>query len=184
MTSEWIAAAAAVAAAIVGPLSSVIVASRQNRAAAMVARRQISASLISGNRQAWINNLRDAIAEFQAVLYQLGFRGAHSYDRAKDDEWTQKAMHLRSRVALFINPVEAVHGELLLQMDHALSVAYSSGEAGRQEMTKVQSAITETAQRLLKQEWERVKIGEPDELLEAERKLVAKRAQARSSTSN
>lgn len=162
MDSAWIAASAAVAAAVVGPTAAVYIARLQNRSAASIARRQINASLISGNRQAWIDRLRDSIADFQSVLYNLGFRGGSSYDRASDDERFQGAVQLRSRIALLINPLELDHKQLLILMDKALSVAYTAGEGSRQEMAMAQAEITDTAQRLLKREWERVKAGEPE----------------------
>jgi hypothetical protein len=163
MTSEWVAACAAVAAAIVGPFATVFAVSRQNRSAAVIARRQINATVVSASRQAWADGLRDSIANFQASLYQVGLRGTHSYDRANDDIKLQVAIQLRSRIALLINPREPDHQELLLLIDKALSVAYTVGEEGRREMAIVQSAITEKAQSILKREWERVKAGEPDE---------------------
>lgn len=170
MTSEWVAAGAAVAAAVIGPLAAVHVAKRQNQTAASIARRQISASLISASRQAWINKLRDAIAEFQAILLNLGFRGGHSYERGADDDRFQKAAFLRSQVALLINPAEPNHKQLMTLIDRGLSIAYAAGEDAKREMAITQASITEAAQRMLKQEWERVKAGEPDEL-EGKRRL-------------
>jgi hypothetical protein len=180
MTSEWVAAYAAVAAAIVGPLATVFAVSRQNRNAAVIARRQINATVISASRQAWIDTLRDSIANFQATLYQVGFRGTHSYDRAENDTKMQVAIQLHARIALLIHPSEPDHKELLLLIQKALSVAYTVGEDGRREMAIVQAAITEKAQSILKREWERVKAGEPDETTLANQLTVVREERIRS----
>jgi len=163
MKSEWVAAGAAVAAAVVGPLAALYMGAAQNRVAAAIARRQINATLVSGNRQAWIDKLRDAIAEYQAALRSLGFQGGHTYDRTADVDRRQSAMLLRARVALFINPTEPDHQQLMALMDKGLASAYTAGAAASQESEDTQAAITETAQRILKREWERVKAGEPQE---------------------
>lgn len=163
ISTEWVAAGAAVAAAVIGPLASVYIGSRQNKSAATIARQQINASLVSASRQAWIDKLRDSIAEFQALLYNLGFRGTISYERGpEEDERLQQAIQLRSRIALLINPAETDHKQLLIQMDMALSIAYDAGSEAGGEMARTQAAITEISQGLLKREWERVKAGEPD----------------------
>lgn len=173
MNSAWIAAGAAVAAAVTGPFVSLYIGIRQSRTALGVARqqsrtalrvaqRQISATVISSNRQAWIDKLRDSIAEFQAVLYNLGFGGTNVYERGSDDQRLERAIQLRSNVALLIHPEEPDHRPLLVHMDQALSVAYAAGEDAQREMAVTQHEITTTAQRLLKREWERVKAGEPD----------------------
>lgn len=140
ISTEWVAAGAAVLAAVVGPLISVYIGGRQNKTAAAIARQQINASLVSASRQTWVDNLRNAIAEFQAIQYNLGFRGGHSYELGSEED----------------------HEKLLIQMDKALSIAYAAGSEARREMVVTQTAITEIAQRLLKREWERIKAGERD----------------------
>lgn len=164
MSSEWIAAGAAVAAAVIGPLVSLWLGRRQNATAEAIACRQVSASLISANRQAWIDQLRDTIAQFQSVLVNLGFRGGHLMERSEaEDQRYEKAFYRRSRVALLLNLQEDDHQHLLSLLDQALSRAYASGSEPSCEMSVVHNEITGAAQRILKREWIRVKIGEPDE---------------------
>lgn len=152
------------AAAIIGPLAALWLGRQQNATAETIARRQISASLISANRQAWIDQLRDAIAQFQSLLVNLGFRGGHLIERSEtEDERLEKAHYLRSRVALLLNPQEEDHQSLLGLLDKAISTAYSSGGESRRELNITQHEITGAAQRILKREWIRVKMGEPDD---------------------
>jgi hypothetical protein len=173
MEAAWLAASAAVAAAVVGPAASVYVARRQARTAEAIARAQLNATLVSAKRQEWIDKLRDVIADFQATLHRVGFRGAHSIEMEADEEHVQKAMHLRYRCALFINPNERDHEELLILMDQALSFAYVPGREGMHQMAEVQRKIDELAQRILKREWERVKAGEQGALLPSTTESVA-----------
>lgn len=162
ISSEWIAAGAAVAAAIIGPLAAIYIGNKQNRTAAAVAQRQIDASLISASRQAWIEKLRDTIAEFLSVSLNLGYRGGHSYAIGEDEERLEKAAFLRARILLLVNPTEPDHKELVALLDTALSLAYAAGSDARKEMAITQHAITEVSQRILKREWTRVKAGESE----------------------
>jgi hypothetical protein len=144
----------------------VYIGSRQNKSAATIARQQINASLVSASRQVWIDKLRDSIAEFQALLYNLGFRGGVAYELGpEEDKKLQQAIQLRSRIALLINPAEADHKQLVIEMGKALSVAYAAGHEAAVEMARIQATITEISQGLLKREWERVKAGEPERSL-------------------
>jgi hypothetical protein len=159
ISSAWVAAMAAVAAAVIGPLVSLHLGRQQNK----TARRQLSASVVSISRQAWIDKLRDAVAEFQSVLVNLGFRGGVVMELGVDeDKQFERAVYLRSRVALLVNPLEGDHQRLVILLDKALSVAHAVGPDRRRAMAETQAEITSLAQIILKREWVRVKAGEPD----------------------
>jgi hypothetical protein len=173
--AAWIAAAAAVVAGVIGPFVSLHMLKRQNDAAAAVARMQsdaalavarmqINASLVSTSRQAWIDKLRDSIAEFQSLLWVLREpQGVLQTDREREQvqQRRQQALFLRSRIALLVNPAEADHKQLLGLLDQAFSISLAAGEDARKELGRTQHNITEVAQGLLKREWVRVKEGEP-----------------------
>jgi hypothetical protein len=167
LTSEWVAAGAAVLAAVIGPLVSLLILRKQNASAERVARMQISASLVSASRQAWIEKLRDTIAEFQAALLNLGFQGGHSVSRGLDEaERVERAVLLRARIALLINPNEPDHKRLLELVDRCLDLTYASGPEPRRELAAVsQIELTGLAQVILKREWVRVKTGETTDVL-------------------
>jgi hypothetical protein len=167
---QWIGPATALgavltafAAVIVSPIISLIVTRSQSRTALEVASQQIKASVVSANRQAWINNLRDAIAEFLGALTHIEARPAVQINRdeAREREYVERVRRLRSRIALMINPQEEDHRRLLVLIDTAVSLAPVSFDAELvKKATQVQQDITEQSQRILKREWERVKSGE------------------------
>jgi hypothetical protein len=70
VSPEWLAAATALAAVVIGPLVTIYATNKQNETTLRVARDQISASTVSASRQKWIDSLRDTIAEFLAVAGQ------------------------------------------------------------------------------------------------------------------
>jgi hypothetical protein len=74
---------------------------------------------------------------------------------------SNRLSNFRSRIALLINAAETDHKQLLIQMDMALSIAYEAGREAAVEMARIQAAITEISQGLLKRERKRVKAGEP-----------------------
>jgi hypothetical protein len=155
--SAWIAAAAAVLAAVIGPLVSLYLLKRQNEAADAIARMQINASLVPTSRQAWIDKLRDSIAELQSVLRTIGARVPHG---PEDMQRMDRALLLRARLALLVNPFEADHKQLMLLLDRALGLAYVEGQDARMELVHIQSGITGVAQAVLRREWIRAKEGE------------------------
>jgi hypothetical protein len=119
--------------------------------------------MVSANRQAWINSLRDAICEFLSVTAQLRQLVATS----PPSDWRkapgfERAIYLRSRIALLINPREDGHRALVGLIDDALSMTtvLQDNEA-RIRSTELHHDITAQSQAILKREWERVKRGEP-----------------------
>lgn len=70
----------------------------------LVSRHQFRAAVLSGNRQAWINALRDNLAEFEATLYDV-FADFHSGGALRDASEgiaaLRRANLIMSRVKLF-----------------------------------------------------------------------------------
>jgi len=127
-----------------------------------IAKKQISAQVISTNRQQWINELRDTISEFLRDAKSLS-TGFLSKEKAFS-RFELMALNL-NRMELLINPKEPDHAELIRlaqsTLEHVrqtLIAKYASKEVtNRTERKTAIAAIPPVAQRIFKQEWERVK---------------------------
>ena len=152
MNEEWIPSVTALVSVAIGALVTLY-----------TVRRQVNASMISASRQAWINSLRDAISEFLAVTAQL----RHLVATCQPSEWQnapgfERAIYLRSRIALLINPKEDDHRQLVMLVDKAFSITTVLQDTeARIRSTELHHEITTLSQAVLKREWERVKAGEP-----------------------
>jgi hypothetical protein len=157
-----VSAVTALVAVIVGP----IVAYR-------IATRQITSTVVSASRQAWINQLRDSLAEFHSLLLRLiaahrppvlqfsisGSTAESLEDRIRRIEAIrERASYFRERIVLMLNPTEAPHEELQTRLDAALALANEKPDdsAG---LAKSREELTALSRRILKAEWERVKQG-------------------------
>ena len=148
-----IAACTALAAVIVGPIVSF-----------KIAKRQISASTVTISRQHWINDLRDAIADFNAkasMIYSLArnhYADEHSIPRIEE------LVQLNYKIELLINPNEEDHAKIVKIVDHitaSLSLAKVRANEIGDELDGKKEELISLAQKVLKREWERVKKGEP-----------------------
>jgi uncharacterized membrane protein len=147
---QLITAATALVAVVVGPIVSVY-----------VVRRQIRASVVSTNRQQWINNLRDTVADF--VAKQTMVRTLNSKSHADDSSISriEETVRLAHRIELLINPKEADHAalvELIFQMANTMNQqneknkSFNAGDCTER--------IVKLTQAILKREWDRVKRGD------------------------
>jgi len=158
LVAAWgaiVSALAAVAAAISSPLISFL-----------TARAQIRASLISANRQAWINALRDDLSElFELLTWLFLLRpGTHSGEEGYRyvAERRSRIRLLKNRVRLRLNPTEEANKELLSTIDalHGWAHAGSNATGDQEEQfTASMEAAVAGAQAILKSEWDRVKKG-------------------------
>ena len=142
--------AVAVLAVIVGPFVAWEVAKRQTVTSLRVSNKQITAPM----RQAWINSLRELLAE---LLGKCAHYSAAGYEDRQDSEYL-RITELTYKLALFINPNEDDHSQLLAStkaMEAALS-SRSNAETDRQ-FWAAHKTCTALAQRILKREWDRVK---------------------------
>jgi len=152
--TQVIIAATALIAVIVGPITSIY-----------VTRRQIRASVVSTNRQAWINSLRDTIADYLSAE-QVVFISKHSEFWEKPDvqQALEKLILLEYRIRLLINPKEPDHAkliELILKESTNLTKSLESPptEFSEDERYSDDEIIT-LAQSILKREWKRVQNGD------------------------
>lgn len=140
----------AVLAVVVGPLISWCVAMRQLQTSLRVSNKQIIAPM----RQAWINNLRELVAELSGKCAHYWAAGYEDRDDAEYRHITE----LVHKLELYINSAEADHAALLAQvriMEQLLS-AGSNQETDR-TFWEAHHRVMELSQKILKREWDRVK---------------------------
>ena len=145
-----LAAATALAAVIIGPIVSL-----------RIARRHIRASVVSANRQAWINMLRDSIADYLAK--QAMARDLNVLEHADDSSLPriEELIRLNTRLELLINPKEADHAELVDLICQMTSTVNQQNEANKDfDVDAARKRIIDLWQTILKREWERVKQGD------------------------
>lgn len=130
-----------------------------------VSRQQLKATVLSGNRQQWINTLRDCIADFQTkakiAVVEADLANHDQTSRAANpvnhDEAMKTMCFLANKIALLINPGETDHANLISQMKELESHCIDGDPGDREKVSMLQEAITTIGQKILKREWERVK---------------------------
>ena len=135
-------------AVVITPVVSWKVANRQLLSSLKIASEQIIAPM----RQAWINSLRELLAEFSgsALHYFLaGFEGR------SDSEYRQMFI-LEAKVQLMLNPKEDDHIQLE-KLIRKLMTAVKTGNEVEGYFIKTQEEIIELSRRVLKREWAVVK---------------------------
>jgi len=153
-----VSACTALVASVVGPLVTL-----------SVARRQFNASVISANRQKWIEALRDLLAELVSLLVAALVIKANWSDRwdqgrgplAADPELLAKLERMiliQWKIRLLINPNEADHRELYATIETAFK-RLQAEDARESDSEGDVEHITRLAQTILKREWRRVKQG-------------------------
>jgi len=134
----------------------------------LIAKQQFKATVISANRQQWINNLRDCIADFQTkakiafveTCLALNKETAVAANVKNHDEALKGMRFLVNKVALLLNPNETDHSELVLLIKQLEDLCINGDPNNREVEEKLQDSITSTGQKILKREWERVKRGQ------------------------
>jgi hypothetical protein len=153
-----VSACTALVASIAGPFVTLI-----------VAKRNFNATVLSANRQKWIETLRDMLAELISLLiaalvvkenwkdkWDRG-RGALAAEPALLDK-VQRMVLTQTKIRLLLNPNDADHQRLYHAID-AASNRLQSEEAQESETQADIETIAKLAQAILKREWQRVKHG-------------------------
>ena len=120
----------------------------------IIAKGQIRASVLSTNRQRWIDQLREQLAEVVVAVAELG---AYHKGRVADGplilQRTREMQLCKCKIKLMVNPKEEDHRRLLELLDEATAGITKDGG----ERTADLPAIVALSQAILKREWERVK---------------------------
>jgi hypothetical protein len=111
--------------------------------------------VLSNNRQAWINTLREEIAQYLADLHILQFEKLLGNERDKTNcsLALKNAYSRRNKIQLLINPEESDHQQLVAMVYDALTATSKTVE----ELCDIEANIIMITQKILKREWIRVK---------------------------
>jgi hypothetical protein len=127
------------------------------------ARMQIRANLISANRQAWIDKLRDELAElFELLTWRFLQRpGTYSGEESHkyEAEKRSRIRFLKHKIRLRLNPLET-DSRSLLDLLTRLEESAARGSGGDDsDFEELLEAAVIKSQTILKAEWLRVKEG-------------------------
>ena len=165
MNTEIILALTALVAVVVGPVVSLHIAKRQFLVSLDIAKRQFNASVLSVNRQEWINTLRDQISELVADTILLR-QEVEQYQQEPGRLFARAGRVLRCsfKIKLLINPKEADHVNLVESIDRLMILVVKSAKKVEDknidsQFRVIRDEIVSKSQEILKREWERVKEG-------------------------
>lgn len=146
-------------AVFVGPMITLRMSRRQIELSRRIAHRQIIAPM----RQAWINNLRDRLAELLTLSTRCWNKNAESgYDELQDPEY-KRIEELGQEIELLINPTEDDHKELVAAIKEiTMSIAHGLKAVDAFSTSTARAGVL--GQKIFKTEWNRIKaeIERPD----------------------
>jgi uncharacterized protein YneF (UPF0154 family) len=138
----------AILAVFLGPFISWKIAKRQVSSSLKIANKQIVAPM----RQAWINSLRDLIAEISSSAlhyYQTG------YEDRKDEEY-KRMTELEGKISLTLNFREDDHKKLH-DLIRKMIASLERGKEGDNIFIETHPQVMALSRDILKREWNRVK---------------------------
>jgi hypothetical protein len=138
----------AILAVFVGPFISWKIAKRQVAASLKAANKQIVAPM----RQAWINSLRDLIAEISSSALHYHLTG---FENRKDEEY-KRLTDLEGKMSLTLNLLEDDHKQLH-DLTRRMLNALERGKEGSHDFTTIHPEVLALARGVLKREWNRVR---------------------------
>jgi hypothetical protein len=162
--SQTLSLAIALLAVLFGPILAHLTAKRtvqlqlssvreQIAAQVQIAGQDIRAEVLSGNRQRWINTLRDSISEFVSLAVILHTEKQNANDFLVT---SQRFLQVRTQISLLINPKEDDHRELNDLLEQTVTSVLEP-EKSKRQLPEVRPDIIIISQKILKREWERVK---------------------------
>lgn len=129
-----------------GPIISLHIARRQVTSSLEVANKQITAPM----RQAWINSLRDLLAELTSIgVVAVAEDKTHAASRL------DRMTHLQYKVLLMLNPKEQDHQKLEQLIKQMIAMAHAFSE--EIHLAATQREVVDLSRLVLKREWDRVK---------------------------
>ncbi len=132
---------------LIGPAITIWVTQRQIRSAQQIATMQV----ISPMRQAWLNSLREKLAELTG--YSLHYYQAGYEDRS-DTEY-RRMTHLSQEVELMLNPMEETPRLLIDEISKMLGSINDS--VGATKYAEHHKNVMFLSRKVLKAEWEATK---------------------------
>jgi len=152
-----ITATSALIAGIAGPIVSIT-----------VARRQIRATVVSNNRERWIEALRDALAEYVAVVAGAALLRQHSDEDPRalmsaDREFrasAERMLLLKSKILMMTSPTAEGDRELRESIEALYAAVVSRETLALSEWRARLDVVTAAGHNLLTTTWARVKHGD------------------------
>jgi len=140
----------AILAVFIGPLIASHSAKQQVKSSLAIANNQVIAPM----RQAWINDLRNLLAELlSSTLYYY----VAGYENRTDAEYSNLTL-LEYRIALMLNSAEDDHKKLEISIRKLISLL-QKGHPANEPFPDVHTEIKTLSRSILKQEWNRVRAG-------------------------
>lgn len=122
-----------------------------------IAKRQI----VSPIRQKWIDELREIISEYLSECEKLIVLGEDGIlnNKITDKDIFKRLLYLQQKLKLMLNPNESKHIELL-ELIESITDEIHHGVGNLIEFGEKLRGTTEISQKILKEEWVRVKSGD------------------------
>ena len=163
-TPVWVQMAIAVG-AIASPIVAYVIAirnvsgalksaDRQAKSAQEIAAKQIRSSIVSANRQKWLDSIRDDLSEFASELDIVRSVLSAGASQVETAEKTKRLRLLYTRVKLRLNPDKPEQGLIIDCMDRLVS------DVAAKDVSEKLDALTQAAQALAKAVWRQVKSGD------------------------
>lgn len=158
-TASLFASLAALIAVIVTLRSS----NRQLRATIEIAEKQLKATVVSGNRQAWIDKLRDELATILATVFTMHASDVAGHELQERSRIVAQLNLSIAKISLLLNQDnhDEKDREELMNALHRIpkTIAdYRASDTGDSvTIATLASTIMSLSTRILKREWERVK---------------------------
>jgi hypothetical protein len=157
MTITFLTASTALIAGIASPIVSI-----------SVARQQFKTSVIANNRERWIESLREAMAEYIAMVTSISLIASHTKVPSTqlagaDAEFLRTAeriVFMRSKILLMLDPKKAPHRDLCETVDAVHRVLAENRVLELEQWRAHLDAITLAGHVVLDAEWDRVKRGD------------------------
>jgi hypothetical protein len=157
LTITFVTASTALVSSVTGPVVSYIVANRQ-----------IRATVISNNRERWIEALRDSMSEYVALIVSAGMlQQATGQDPMKaiaEDhallQLVERITQVKSKIMLMTNPNEEPYKELCAVVEATYQVIASGQPQAFEKIRTGSEEVTRAGRDVLKAEWVRVKRGD------------------------
>jgi len=152
-----VSATTALVSAIVGPFVSFF-----------IARRQIRATVISNNRERWIESLRDSVAEYVGLLLTAAMVKQAitepTWDALRDDhdlrQIVERIVIVKNRILLITNPNDAQYAKLCGLIQQTYEALAAERTPTVDDLRSRAEAITVAGREVLRLDWARVKRGE------------------------
>lgn len=132
---------------------------KQIESAKEIAQQDFNKTVISGNRQEWINKLRDNLSEYLARVesYSIETKNTNIDTRLLSEELI-KILTLEIKIVLLLNSKEENSQNLIKYL--GLFSSCLTGKSITETPEVLKTMITNVTKKILKTEWERVKKGE------------------------